>query len=83
MVTDFTLELRQRNSALIGASNMSLPKLQFSSILQHVHGTLTVEMGDHDGMSLEEDGGIGLRPPNGELSAQNPLDTEASEARAV
>lgn len=41
------MELRRLNSAAIAANNISLPPIQtISDILQHIHQTTIVEMGD-------------------------------------
>lgn len=44
LVANFTLDLRQLNSAKIEASNLSLPSLRFSNVLQHVHQSIVVEL---------------------------------------
>lgn len=47
MVADFTLDLRQSNSIAIEACAMSLPRIQsFRDVLQHLHQSIQVEMGD-------------------------------------
>lgn len=44
LVADFTLDLRLLNSAKIEGSQLSLPTLRFSNVLQHVHQSFIVEM---------------------------------------
>lgn len=68
LVADFTLDLRRINSDKIEASITSLPTLQFSNVLQHVHQSLRVELasfedthvtvtdiesGDHDSVGFD------------------------------
>lgn len=56
LVANFILDLRQLNSAKIEASNASLPSLHFSSVLQHVHQSIVVELatpGDINALDLE------------------------------
>lgn len=42
------MDLRQRNSAAVQASSVALPTLQIQSMLQYVHESIVVGMGDHD-----------------------------------
>lgn len=53
LVADFTLDLRRQNSARIETSNMTLPALQFSNVLQRVHQSFLVELATRE----ERDGG--------------------------
>lgn len=46
LVANFTLDLRQLNAAKIEASNLSLPTLHFSNVLQHVHQSIVVELAE-------------------------------------
>lgn len=43
LVADFTLDLRRFNNARIEASQVSLPTLQLSNVLQRTHRSLLVE----------------------------------------
>lgn len=43
------LDLRQRNSAAIATNSISLPPIRtVQDVMEHVHQTLMVEMGDHE-----------------------------------
>lgn len=44
LVANFTLDLRRLNSTKIQASQVSLPPLQFTNVLQRVHQSFLVEM---------------------------------------
>lgn len=59
LLSEWTLELRQRNSAAIAAKNISLPPIQsVTNILHHIHQTILVEMGDYYGIANAEEGDI-------------------------
>lgn len=48
LIADFTLDLRQKNSAAIQAANITLPTIQIQSVANYIHQSILVEMGDHD-----------------------------------
>lgn len=54
LVADFTLDLRRLNSSKIESSQMSLPSLQLSNVLQHVEQSFLVEMSTPEERSVEE-----------------------------
>lgn len=75
-MADFTLNLRNLNSAKIEAHIASLPPLQFSNILQHVHQSITIELatpgpeninmeGDHGNPGFESMEDSGIQPAQG------------------
>lgn len=57
LLADFTLDLRRLNSAKIEASQLSLPPLQLSNVLQRVHQSILVEMATPDEREVEEEAG--------------------------
>lgn len=57
MVTNFTLDLRQRNCTAIDeftSHRLSLSSLQCQTVLQNVHQSILVEMGTPEDVDAEE-----------------------------
>lgn len=59
MVANFTLDLRQSNSEIINDHAASLPPIRsIRSVLQHIHQSVLVEMGDSEGAGQGNSDGI-------------------------
>lgn len=56
LFTGFMLNLRQRNSAAIAINSISLPPIQtVHDVVERLHQTFMVEMGDHESNDPEND----------------------------
>lgn len=53
LVAEFMLDLRRLNDARIEATQVTLPSLQFSNVLQHVHRSLLVELATPESTNAE------------------------------
>lgn len=73
LIADFTLELREHNSAKIEETNITLPTLHFRSIVQHVHQSFLVEVGTPEDTEFDTGTGDG----NDILGESEHTDTES------
>lgn len=64
LLADFTMDLRQRNSAAIRAANITLPTIQIQNVANYIHRSILVEMGNNEtpvqNGSVEGDGDISI-----------------------